>query len=238
MRGVLLAGIVFGVLAGVSFGATGPSEVRRRPLPNVVWFISDDASPYLGAYGDPLARTPTIDRLAAEGIRFDVVHADAPVCAPSRFALITGMYSATAGPAHHMRAVARIPSFVRGWPELLRRAGYYTTNNSKTDYNADVDLAATWNDSSAQAHWRNRPAGRPRRAAVRLRRGRVAERRVPGLTSQLAAAATFGSGRKVRPSKAPDRRHASMYWKYATGPMGYPLTFSRSRRPIGPPSLL
>ncbi len=131
------------------------------PRPNVVWFISDDLSPYLGAYGDPVARTPTIDGLAAAGIRFDAAWADAPVCAPSRFALITGLYSATAGPAHHMRAAARMPASVRGWPELLRRAGYYTVNNTKTDYNADVDVAATWDASSPQAHWRNRPPGMP-----------------------------------------------------------------------------
>jgi arylsulfatase A-like enzyme len=156
----MVPALVVGMASGVSSGS-GPQELRRRSLPNVVWFISDDASPYAGAYGDPVARTPAIDRLAAEGIRFDVAYADAPVCAPSRFALITGLYSATAGPAHHMRAVAKIPSFVRGWPELLRRAGYYTANNSKTDYNADIDLEATWDDSGAQAHWRNRPAGAP-----------------------------------------------------------------------------
>ena len=132
-----------------------------RARPNVLWFISDDASPYLGAYGDPVARTPTVDRLAAEGVRYGVVYSDAPVCAPSRFALITGLYSAAAGPAHHMRATARIPSSVRGWPELLRRAGYYTINNVKADYNADIDVAATWDDASATAHWRNRPAGAP-----------------------------------------------------------------------------
>jgi arylsulfatase A-like enzyme len=164
MAGALVAfGVAIVALAGVALGASGPQGVARAgtPRPNIVWFISDDLSPYLGAYGDPVARTPTIDRLAAEGIRFDTVYSDAPVCAPSRFALITGLYSATAGPAHHMRATATLPPFVRAWPELLRRAGYYTVNNVKTDYNVEVDLAATWDDSSAQAHWRNRPAGTP-----------------------------------------------------------------------------
>ncbi len=150
-------------VGGVAVAASGPRDAARasRARPNIVWFISDDLSPYLGAYGDPVARTPTIDRLAAQGIRFDTAYSDAPVCAPSRFALITGLYSATAGPAHHMRATAKIPSFVRAWPELLRRAGYYTVNNVKTDYNAAVDLAATWDDASPHAHWRNRPAGAP-----------------------------------------------------------------------------
>lgn len=145
------------VIACVVVGSPASGATR----PNILWFISDDPSPYFGAYGDPIARTPTIDRLAAQGIRYDTAYADAPVCAPSRFALITGLHSATAGPAHHMRATAKMPSYVRGWPELLRRAGYYTTNNFKTDYNADIDVAATWDDSSPAAHWRNRSPGTP-----------------------------------------------------------------------------
>ena len=105
--------------AGTLLAASGPARARasrRRGRPNVLWFISDDASPYLGAYGDRVARTPTIDRLAEEGIRYETVYSDAPVCAPSRFTLITGLHSATAGPAHHMRAIAKLPSSVRGWP--------------------------------------------------------------------------------------------------------------------------
>lgn len=149
--------IALALLLAIARAALAAEPAR----PNVVWFISDDLSPYLGAYGDAVARTPTIDALAATGIRFDAAWADAPVCAPSRFALITGLYSATAGPAHHMRATARMPSSVRAWPELLRRAGYYTLNNFKGDYNADIDVAATWDDASPTAHWRNRPAGAP-----------------------------------------------------------------------------
>jgi arylsulfatase A-like enzyme len=154
--------LLAGGLLAVALATTGAAAADRpRQRPNVLWFIAEDLSPHLGAYGDPLARTPTIDRLAAEGVRFDVVYSDAPVCAPSRFALITGLHSATAGPAHHMRATARLPAFVRGWPELLRRAGYYTVNNAKTDYNAEIDLDATWDESSAQASWRNRSDGAP-----------------------------------------------------------------------------
>ena len=126
-----------------------------------MWFIADDPSPYLGAYGDSAAMTPTIDALADEGIVFDAAYCAAPVCAPSRFALLTGVYPTSAGPAQHMRASAELPADIVGFPEYLRRAGYYTSNNSKTDYNTEVDLAATWDDSSPTAHWRNRPGGAP-----------------------------------------------------------------------------
>src|SRR5262245_16828312 len=162
LLGVVLAticGAVAGAVPSQSGVASGPA--RRAARPNILWFIADDASPYLGAYGDPVARTPTIDGLAEHGIRFGAVYSDAPVCAPSRFTLITGLHSASAAPAHHMRATAVLPASVRGWPELLRRAGYYTVNNLKTDYNADVDVQATWDDSSGTAHWRNRHPGEP-----------------------------------------------------------------------------
>lgn len=149
---------MLGSLASASPAAAG--SARPGP-PNILWFIPDDPSPYLGAYGDRAARTPTIDQLAQDGITFETAYCPAPVCAPSRFALLTGVYPEAAGPAQHMRATATLPPFIRGFPEYLRAAGYYTTNNSKTDYNADVDLEATWDDSSATAHWRNRPVGAP-----------------------------------------------------------------------------
>lgn len=152
---------VLGSTASTPAAASDRSRGQRPDRPNLLWFIADDPSPYIGAYGDPAARTPTIDQLAADGILFETAYCPAPVCAPSRFAYLTGVHPESAGPAHHMRAVAHLPATIRGFPEYLRQSGYYTTNNSKTDYNAEVDLAATWDDSGDTAHWRNRPAGAP-----------------------------------------------------------------------------
>lgn len=132
-----------------------------RGRPNILWLVSEDNNPFIGAYGDRLARTPTIDALAASGVRFQNVFSTAPVCAPSRFAIITGMHPESCAPAHHMRAVARLPAFLQGFPSYLRKAGYYCTNNAKTDYNADLSLEAMWDESSNRAHWRNRPKGAP-----------------------------------------------------------------------------
>lgn len=162
-RQVLAAGAGAGlaVLLGKLASPAGAAAAEARARPNVLWFIADDPSPYIGAYGDRAARTPTLDRLASEGILFETAYCPAPVCAPSRFAYLTGVHPEAAGPAHHMRATATLPPEIRGFPEYLREAGYYTTNNSKTDYNAEIDLAATWDDSSGTAHWRNRPAGKP-----------------------------------------------------------------------------
>ncbi|MEY3897718.1 MAG: hypothetical protein RLZZ214_3239, partial [Verrucomicrobiota bacterium] len=124
--------------------------------PNILWLVSEDNNPLLGCYGEPLARTPTLDRLAQDGVLYERCFTQ-PVCAPSRFALITGMHPVTAGPAEHMRAQGRIPAWLKGFPALLREAGYYTSNSEKTDYNSPIDLKDTWDESSRQAHWRKRP---------------------------------------------------------------------------------
>ncbi len=129
--------------------------------PNILWIVSEDNNPLLGCYGARLARTPTLDALASEGILYEHCFSQAPVCAPSRFTLITGMYATSCGPAHHMRAQGRMPAGLRGFPAYLRDSGYYCTNNAKTDYNAPIDMKDTWDESSRTAHWRNRPPGKP-----------------------------------------------------------------------------
>ncbi|MBU6275656.1 MAG: sulfatase-like hydrolase/transferase [Planctomycetes bacterium] len=131
-----------------------PAAAAERP--NVLWLVAEDLPPRLGCYGDALARTPTLDRLAAAGVVFERCYAQ-PVCAPSRFTLVTGLPAAACGPAQHMRASATLPPGVAGFPELLRRAGYHATNNAKTDYNTALDLAATWDASSKRATYRDRP---------------------------------------------------------------------------------
>jgi arylsulfatase A-like enzyme len=135
------------------------AQVADRP--NILWIVSEDNNPYLGCYGDTLARTPTIDSLAKDGVLFENCFSTAPVCAPSRFTLITGMYATSCAPANDMRASGKMPPDMRGFPAYLRAAGYYCTNNAKTDYNAPIDLKDTWDASSKQAQWRNRPKGKP-----------------------------------------------------------------------------
>jgi arylsulfatase A-like enzyme len=139
------------LLASLSAFAAGPAQ-----HPNILWLVSEDNDTYLGCYGDPLARTPTLDKLAARGVLYERCFAQ-PVCAPSRFTLITGMYAVAHGPAEHMRAQGKIPSWLKGFPALLREAGYYTSNNAKTDYNSPIKLREAWNESSKQAHYRKRP---------------------------------------------------------------------------------
>jgi N-sulfoglucosamine sulfohydrolase len=140
--------------------AEAPREPTQPPQrPNILWIVSEDNSPWLGSYGDELATTPRLDALAAESIRYTRAYSNAPVCAPSRAALITGAYPIAFG-TEHMRSKYKIPSEIRFYPEYLREAGYYTTNNSKKDYNT-VDRPQAWDESSREAHYRNRPEGQP-----------------------------------------------------------------------------
>jgi len=145
----LLAGLA---APGLVSSAEKPSAVER---PNILWLVSEDNDTLLGCYGDKLARTPTLDKLAREGVLYERCFAQ-PVCAPSRFTLITGMYAVGHGPAQHMRAQGKTPSWLKGFPVLLREAGYYTSNNSKTDYNSPIRPNETWDESSNTAHWRQR----------------------------------------------------------------------------------
>lgn len=125
--------------------------------PNILWISCEDISPQLGCYGDAQAMTPHLDQLASEGTLFTHAFSCHGVCAPSRTGIITGMSPISLG-ANHMRSKASLPEHVRLLPQYLRDAGYYCTNNSKTDYNLNWNEKATWNDSSNRAHWKNRPS--------------------------------------------------------------------------------
>jgi arylsulfatase A-like enzyme len=155
------------------------------PPPNILWIVSEDNSPWLGSYGDPLATTPRLDALAAEGLRYTHAYSNAPVCAPSRAALITGAYPIAFG-TEHMRSSFKTPDAIRFYPSYLREAGYYTTNNAKKDYNTN-DRPDAWDESSNQASYRNRAEGQPFFHITnlnvthesRLHRGSVAENHDP-----------------------------------------------------------
>ncbi len=138
-----------------------PGKLAQPSRPNILWISTEDISPDIGSYGDSYAITPTVDRLAAQGIRYTNAFSTAPVCAPTRSAIITGMYPTTIG-SMHMRSKAVPPAGVRAFTEYLRAAGYYCSNNSKTDYNFEAPPSnkppdTVWDESSNTAHWRNRP---------------------------------------------------------------------------------
>jgi arylsulfatase A-like enzyme len=136
-------------------------QSRQAEKPNILWIVSEDNCPYMGCYGDAFATTPNLDRLATQGFLYTHAYCNSPVCAPSRNAIITGVYAASNG-NEHMRSTYRKSQAVRTYAEYLREAGYYCTNNSKTDYNTpDIDPGRIWDESSNKAHYQNRPEGKP-----------------------------------------------------------------------------
>ena len=132
--------------------AKGPT-----PRPNILRITCEDISPHLGCYGGATAVTPAIDGLARQGVRYENAFATIGVCAPARSTLITGMYPNSIG-TQYMRCRGVLPEGVKTYPEHLRQAGYYCTNNSKTDYQFKTPSAKQiWDESSGKAHWKNRP---------------------------------------------------------------------------------
>lgn len=134
-------------------------QTQAADRPNILWLSCEDISPHLGCYGYPNATTPHLDDFATQGTLYTHAFVTAGVCAPCRSAVITGMYQTTLG-THHMRCKASLPDHIKPFPMFLREAGYYCTNNSKTDYQFTAPKD-TWDASSGKAHWKHRKDNQP-----------------------------------------------------------------------------
>ena len=147
-------------LLGSALAALGLGQARaEQALPNILWITSEDNGPHLGCYGDSYAVTPHLDRLAKRSLRYTRASSNAPVCAPARTTIISGIYPPATG-AEHMRSMTRLPSDFKMYPVYLRQLGYYCTNNSKEDYNLEK-VGLVWDEGGRKAHWKNRPDGKP-----------------------------------------------------------------------------
>ena len=150
------------VAGGSLMTANAQSDDPMRP--NILCITCEDISCYLGCYGDEVARTPNLDRLASQSIRYTNMHTPNGVSSPSRFALITGMYPSACG-ANYMRASyydydVCLPDNIKAYTEYMRAAGYFCTNNSKTDYQISTE-PTHWDENSATATWKDCPEGQP-----------------------------------------------------------------------------
>lgn len=175
-----------GILFILTFFFYSTATGQKRP--NILWITCEDISPTLSFYGDNTAKTPVLDKLASESRIYTNAFAPVAVCAPSRSAIITGMYPTSIG-TMHMRTGRDVSSWglreydgesnavdiagndvphysvvtppeVKCFPEYLRAAGYFTTNNHKTDYQFAAPRSA-WDQNSQEAHWRNRQKDQP-----------------------------------------------------------------------------
>ena len=156
---------------------TGPGE-----KPNILWIYIEDMSPWIGCYGDTVNKdaTPTIDALAASGVRFSRCYVPAPVCSPCRSALITGAYQTTTGIHNHRSSRSKagaihLPEGVTTLPELFQKAGYQTFNAGKDDYNFVYDRNALYSNTDEKnkfAAWRSLDKDKPFFGQIQLSGGK------------------------------------------------------------------
>ncbi|MEC9094416.1 MAG: sulfatase [Planctomycetota bacterium] len=151
---VLLCSFLF--LPKMSAEAIPGGDANKRP--NIVWIVSEDNSiHYMSHFFPGGAKTPNIEAMAKEGLTFDNAFSNAPVCSVARTTLATMCYGPRIGTQFHRRyKLAPLPAGLQMFPAYLKQAGYYTTNNSKKDYNA-MEGKGVWDESSRKATWRNRP---------------------------------------------------------------------------------
>lgn len=156
-----LVGVGSATMAQAQTNYLQPEQTGDRP--NIVLVISEDLSPRWGCYGDPIARTPHLDALAREGVRFTNVHTMAGVSSPSRSGLLTGVFqnftnlmqmrSCQYNQKQKQGYLAVPPSNIKGYPELLRRGGYFTYCDVKFDYEfslpTDPGAFSLWNATEA-----------------------------------------------------------------------------------------
>ncbi len=147
-------------------GASGQERQKKKKQPNILWITCEDIGPHLGCYGDTYSTTPNLDKFAKRALLYRNAWSNAPVCAPARTTIISGMYPPSTG-SEHMRCQTNLPPDMHMFVVLLRRLGYYCTNKSKEDYNLKKP-AQLWNASSRKAHYKNRKPGQPFFAVINL----------------------------------------------------------------------
>lgn len=143
------------------FSACTPKE-EVLEQPNIVWLTSEDNSKhYMSLFDEHGVATPNIASLAEQGVTFTRAFSNAPVCSAARSTLISGCYGPRIASHYHRRAeMVPMPENVEMYPAYLKKAGYYTTNNNKEDYNINKE-GDVWDESSKKASWRNRAEGQP-----------------------------------------------------------------------------
>ena len=159
----------------------GASDAADPSRPNILWLYVEDMNDWMGCYGDKTIKTPAIDSLAANGVRFDRAYMPAGVCSATRSALITGTMQTTFGIHNHRSSrdnsagrfpslgMIRLPEGVLTVPELFRKAGYFTYNKGKDDYNFVYDRSRLYSGAN---HWQNRKKGQPFFAQIQLKGGK------------------------------------------------------------------
>lgn len=137
------------VLAILGLCLASPAVAGEAKRPNILWLLAEDVSPWMMAYGDDRVATPNLDRVSEQGVVMLRAFAAAPICSPSRSALMTGRYPTSDGVSNHRssrdeqgRDWVYLPADHKTLPEIFRQYGYDTFNIGKDDYNFVYDRRA------------------------------------------------------------------------------------------------
>lgn len=178
------------VISITYFNGCGISNSQTDSRPNILWIYVEDLTPLMSCYGVEINNTPTLDKLAQDGVRFENAFMPAPVCSATRSAIITGTMQTTFGLHNHRssrlnRAPIYLPDGVKTIPELFKDAGYYTFNAGKDDYNFVYDRKELYDGEysyhpvrkfygvvNAEGDWNNRKSGQPFFGQIELKGGK------------------------------------------------------------------
>lgn len=149
------------ILCTICFSSSVMAVEKPAKRPNIVWFMEEDVSKhYLSLYNSDGsgAVMPNLQKLAREGVVFNHAFSNSPVSSAARSTLFTGCYAPRTGMSWHRKLkIVPMPDGLEMFPSYLRKAGYYTCNSSKTDYNC-IMPDGTWDRVKGDLdEWRNRP---------------------------------------------------------------------------------
>lgn len=138
----------------------------KRQRPNIIWIMAEDIGTELACYGHPAVKTPNLDNLARQGVRYTNAFCTAPSCTPSRNAMMTGVYQTRTDTQDQRRRGVQLPADMKPITHLLRSAGYYTAlgcgYSNKTDLNFNVEKLFDGKD------WKTRKKDQPFFAQITL----------------------------------------------------------------------
>ncbi|MCB1122087.1 MAG: sulfatase-like hydrolase/transferase [Verrucomicrobiae bacterium] len=188
-------------LVGWVFSA---GNVQADDRPNILWIMAEDISPFFGCYGNPDADTPTLDKYAKSSHLFLNAWTTAPICAPSRSCLATGMYQTGIG-TQNLRSEVPISDKIQPLASVFRKNGYWTALRNKSDYNFSADGLFDYHEDEVYL-WQHAPRDKPFFAFLNI----GATHEGPGNISERAAPAV------ARLDKArlhdPDKVHLPPYY--------------------------
>jgi iduronate 2-sulfatase len=139
---------------------SGVSHAAEAKRTNVLFIISDDLNTYLGCYGDPRARTPNIDKLAARGVKFEKAYCTFPLCGPSRNSFLTGLYPNSSGIVANSQVFRQTVPRQVSLPQAFRQQGYFAARIGKLyHYNVPNSIGTDGHDDPGSWEMEINPAG-------------------------------------------------------------------------------